>query len=96
MLTSGHSIARRQADVDVAVADLDGVDGNGFGGGQPGRLAGAQVEARAVQPALQGAAVDLALGERRPLRASTRRRRRRSRVVLAVHERDRGAVDLDR
>ena len=40
------------------------VDGDRLGGGQAGGLAGAQVEARAVQPALEGGALDLALGQR--------------------------------
>src|SRR5690606_21977269 len=58
-----YSVTRGQADVDVAVADLDGIDGYRFGGWQVGGFSGLQVEARAVQPALQGAAVHLALRE---------------------------------
>ena len=42
----------------------DAVDGDRAGGRGAGGLAGAQVEARAVQPALDRAAVDLALGQR--------------------------------
>src|SRR5829696_9618259 len=52
-----------QGDVDVVALDADGVDGDGDDGRRPGRFAGEQVEARAVQPALEGAAVELALGQ---------------------------------
>ena len=44
--------------------DPHGVHRDGLGGRRPARLAGAQVEARAVQPALDLAALDVALGER--------------------------------
>src|SRR3954447_8462019 len=56
--------------VDVHVLSLhaDRVDGDRLGGRQVGRLAGAQVEARPVQPALDGRGalelLDVALGER--------------------------------
>src|SRR3954468_8190312 len=59
-----YSIARCRRDVDVAVADLDGEGRHRLGGGQAGRLTGTQVEAGAMQPALQRAAVDLTLAER--------------------------------
>ena len=59
------------ADIDVteqsvktAVADLDGERRDRLGRGKPGRLAGAQVEAGAVQPALDLAVGDLALAQR--------------------------------
>src|SRR4051795_1933569 len=48
---------RRDVDEHVVAVDLDGVDRDRFGRRQPGRLAGAQVEARAVQPALDLAAL---------------------------------------
>ena len=51
-------------DVHVGAAYLDGEGGDGLGGREAGGLAGAQVEARAVQPALDGAALDLALAQR--------------------------------
>ena len=58
--------------------------GTGSVAGRPVGLAGAQVEARAVQPALERAALDLALGQRDLRRASscrwTRRTRRRRRA----------------
>src|SRR5690606_8826437 len=53
-----------QAEVDVAVAEFDRVGRHRSGGGRPGRLAGAQVEHRPVQPALQRAVLDVALRER--------------------------------
>src|ERR1700761_8891848 len=46
---------------DVVALDLDGVTGHRLGGGHRGRPTGPQVEARPVQPALDGVAVDLAL-----------------------------------
>jgi hypothetical protein len=51
-------------DEHVAVVDLAGVDGDRLVGREAGRLAGAQVEPRAVQPTLDRAPVDLTLGER--------------------------------
>src|SRR5215470_933994 len=56
--------AGREGDVDVAVLDLHRIDGHGLGGGGPGRVAGAQVETRPVQPAFHRVVVDLALGKR--------------------------------
>src|SRR4051812_27557269 len=52
-----------QVDVDEHVVAVDGhgVDGHGPDGRQGRRLAGAQVEARSVQPALDRAVVDLTL-----------------------------------
>src|ERR1700742_2215703 len=49
---------------DAAPFDLYGVNGYGARGGKAGRLAGAQVERGAVQPALDLAVLHLALGER--------------------------------
>src|SRR3712207_8626009 len=43
---------------------LGGVDGHRLGRRQPGRSAGGEVEARAVQPALDRRVVDVALGQR--------------------------------
>src|SRR6476619_2817257 len=51
-------------DVHVVTVDLDGVDSDRDRGGRPGGLAGDHVEARAVQPALERAAVELALRQR--------------------------------
>src|SRR3954449_3726414 len=55
-------------DVHVLSLNADGVDGDRLGGRQVGGLAGAQVEARPVQPALDGRGalelLDVALGER--------------------------------
>src|SRR5581483_1752074 len=74
---------------------LDGVDGDRLNGGQAGRLAGGQREGRAVQPALDLAVHDLALGQRDV--------RVRADVVYGVdlalagaHDGDRGAVDVHR
>src|SRR5512139_447685 len=50
-------------DEDVVAVDLDGVDGDGLGGRQSGGPPGEQVETRAVQPALEGLVLDLALRE---------------------------------
>src|SRR3954469_16982557 len=47
----------------VAPVDLHGVDGNRLGGRRTGGLAGPEVEARAVHPALDGAVVHVALGQ---------------------------------
>ncbi len=56
----------RVDDVDehVVAVDLDRIHGDGLGGRQAGGLPGAQVEARAVLPALDLAVVDLAFGQR--------------------------------
>src|SRR3954453_17240534 len=53
-----------EGDENVIPFDLYGVYGHGARRGQAGRLAGAQVEAGAVQPALDLAVLHLALGER--------------------------------
>src|SRR5918993_1571254 len=53
-----------QGDVDVVALDADGVDGDGDDGGRTGGVARTQVEAGPVEPALDGAAVELALGQR--------------------------------
>src|SRR5215475_667443 len=42
----------RQRDVHVVAIDLHRIHGHRLDGGRPGRIAGAQVEARPVQPAL--------------------------------------------
>ena len=60
----GSQFSFGDGDEHVVAVDLHGVDGDGDGGRQAGRLAGAQVEARAVQPALDRAVLDLALGQR--------------------------------
>src|SRR5699024_5820726 len=52
-----------QGDEHVLALDLHGVYGNGLGGRQAGGLAGVHIEARAVQPALDGLAVQVSLGE---------------------------------
>ena len=89
------SVDSVERDVDVAVVDLDGVGRDRLGGRQAGGLAGAQVEARAVQPALERAAVDLALGERdlgvRAHVVAARRPRRRLRATSTTGV----LVDLD-
>src|SRR6476469_2979697 len=51
-------------DEHVVAVDLHGVDGDRADRRGAGRVAGPNVEPGAVQPALEGAAVDLALGER--------------------------------
>src|SRR3954449_5197012 len=90
-----YSIARCRRDVDVAVADLDGEGRHRLGGGQAGRLTGTQVEAGAVQPALQRAAVDLTLAERdRGVTALVAYGVEV--VVVGVHDGDVDAVDLHR
>ena len=62
--------------------------------GGPVGLAGAQVEARAVQPALEGAAVDLALGQGDVgVRADVAHGV--DATVGVAHDGDRGAVDDD-
>src|SRR3954454_524923 len=60
----GDSGLLGDGDEHVVPNDLDGVYGHGPRGGRSGRLSGAQVERRAVQPALDLAVLDLALGER--------------------------------
>src|SRR5688500_6968043 len=60
------SLVGRVLDVDehVVAVDTDGVDRHRLGRREGGRLAGAQVEGRPVQPALDEAVLDLALGQR--------------------------------
>src|SRR5690242_819283 len=60
----GDSGLLGDGDEHVVPNDLDGVNGDGPRGGQPGRLAGAQVEAGAVQPALDLTVLDFAFGQR--------------------------------
>src|SRR5262245_62346298 len=50
--------------MDLAAVDVYGIDRDRLGRGQVDRLAGAQIEHRPVQPALDLVAVDLALGQR--------------------------------
>src|SRR5512135_3747376 len=54
----------RERDVDVVALGLHRVDRHRHGGRGAGRLAGPDVEAGPVQPALQGVVVYLALGQR--------------------------------
>src|SRR3954469_20365875 len=81
-----------EGDENVIPFDLYGAYGHGARRGQAGRLAGAQVEAGAVQPALDLAVLHLALGERDV--------RVRADVVdgehlpLGLHDRDRRAVEF--
>src|SRR4051794_38066404 len=81
-----------EGDEHVVPFDLYGVYGDGARRGKAGRFAGAQVEAGAVQPALDLAVLHLALGERDV--------RVRADVVdgehlpLGLHDRDRRAVEL--
>src|SRR3954453_5513858 len=64
----GETAVALGVDVHVPSLHADRVDGDRLGGRQVGRLAGAQVEARPVQPALDGGGalelLDVALGER--------------------------------
>src|SRR6185503_9862153 len=53
-----------EGDEHVVPFDLYGVNGDGARRGKGVGLSGTEVEARAVQPALDVAVVDLALGER--------------------------------
>src|SRR6476469_6262014 len=63
----GKAVVDRHIDVHVLPLHADRVDGNRLGGRQVGGLAGAQVEARPVQPALDGRStlelLDVTLGE---------------------------------
>src|SRR5947208_2871508 len=52
-----------EVDEYVVPGDLHGEDGDRLGGRRPERLAAAEVEARAVHPALDLAALDVTLGE---------------------------------
>ena len=61
--SAGRAVDRGgDVDIDVLALDADREDIQGGGGGRGPRDAGAQVELRAVQPALDQAALDLALG----------------------------------
>src|SRR5215469_7418102 len=53
-----------ELDEDIVALDLYWIGGHWLGGWRPGRLAGPYVEARAMQPALHGLVVDLALRQR--------------------------------
>src|SRR4051812_8116165 len=66
VLLLGSAVVERGGRVDEHVVALHahGVDGDRLGGREAGRLAGAEVEARAVQPALDLAALDVALRQR--------------------------------
>ena len=73
--------------------DLSGVGGYGLGGRKVDGLASTYVEARAVQPALDLAALDVALGQRdRRVRALVAKR---VDVVAVTYEGDLLTVDLD-
>src|SRR5207247_1278529 len=90
-LQRGHSVLQSYEDVAVLGPRL--VHGYGLGGRQAGRLAGAQVEARAVQPALDRVALDLALGQRDVgVRADVADR---VDVAAGVHHAHRLAGDVD-
>src|SRR5882757_9982537 len=79
-------------DEHVVPNDLDGVYGHGPGGGQSGRLSGAQVEGGAVQPALDRAVLHLSLGQRDVgVRADVVDREH---LPLGADHRDRDAVEL--
>src|SRR6185312_9317926 len=59
----GNSGLLGDGDEHVVPFDLDGVNGDGARRGKAVRFAGAQVETRTVQPALDRAVLDLALRE---------------------------------
>src|SRR5665811_1917776 len=59
----GVSVLLRHGDEHVATVDLHGIDINGGDSRWAGGLAGTQVEARAMQPALDGAVLHVALGQ---------------------------------
>src|SRR5665647_1974312 len=59
----GLSVLLRHGDEHVATVDLHGIDSNGGDGRWAGGLPGAQVEARAMQPALDSTVLDVALGQ---------------------------------
>src|SRR3954452_20136888 len=61
---AGRGVRCAHVDQDDVALDGEREDGARPGRGQAGGLAGAQVEARAVQPALDRAVLDLALGQR--------------------------------
>src|SRR6202012_4437429 len=83
-----------RGDEDVVALDLHCVDRHRLRRREPGRLAGAQVEARVVQPALDRETVDLALRERDGgVRAPVADRED---LTLGADDRDLVVVDLDR
>src|SRR5438045_2367717 len=59
---SQHGDGVAQSDIDVIAVDLDGIDGHRAIRRKAGRAAAAQVESRPVQPALDRAVGDFALG----------------------------------
>src|SRR5437763_1964511 len=80
-------------DVDVVALDLHGIGGDGTVGRKAGGPAAAQVEPRPVQPALDGAVLDIAVRQVDVgMRADVR-----DRVDLALRpgDADRDAVDLE-
>src|SRR5882724_8603534 len=88
----GSSGLLGEGDEHVVPFDLYGVNGYGARGGKAGRLAGAQVERGAVQPALDLAVLHLALGERDVrVRADVVDREH---LPLGLHDRDRRAVEF--
>src|SRR6218665_498495 len=60
----GSSEGGVDVDQHALAVDGHGIDRDGAHGGGAGGLAGAQVEARTVEPALDRAALDLAVGQR--------------------------------
>src|SRR6478752_10441103 len=81
-------------DVDGVAVDLHGVHGDRLGRGKAERLAGLQLELRAVQPAVDDAVEDVALGERDlGVRAHVVDRED---LVVAPDDRDRDVADADR
>src|SRR4051794_6687520 len=90
------SVVERVGDIDedVFALDLHRVDGDGLRRGRSAGLAGAEVEPRPVQPALDLAALDVALGQRnggvRALVVDG------VPVLAAVHDGHPGSVDVDR
>src|SRR6478752_3503864 len=81
-------------DVDGVAVDLHGVHGDRLGRGEGQRLAGAELELAAVQPAVDDAAVDVALGES-DLGVRARVVDRED-LVVAPDDRDRDVADADR
>src|SRR6478736_1046812 len=82
--SSGSAV---DVDEHALAVDGQGVDGDGADGRGAQRLAGAQVEPRPVQPALHGAALDLAVGQRhRAVRADVADGVQRA--VLVADDRD--------
>src|SRR5689334_10626734 len=81
-----------EGDENVVPIDLYGVCGDGARGREAGRLAGAEVEGGAVQPALDLAVLHLALGER-DVRVGADVVDREQ-LAPGLDDRDRRAVDL--